>query len=209
MEETIRRLIGWSASRGRRGGSLARTAEKMRDRRDEKEDVDGEGKRALANGPSGPRHLVPGRSLRWPAGCIRKKRLELSEKRTVQRVPSPVIMEISYGATFGGEDERRNVRNALRTYPVVQQDETIAHRAGQLLAQADLAAGGESSIDKVDPMVAAVADHYDEPVLTATGDDFRGARSRGEDVPRRGELMSRAWRDPPEVTRTTHHAEMG
>jgi len=90
----------------------------------------------------------------------------------VQRVPSPVIMEISYGATFGDEDERRKVQNALRMYPVVHQDETIAHRAGQLLAQADLAAGGESGIDKVDPMVAAVADHYDEPVLTANPDDF-------------------------------------
>jgi predicted nucleic acid-binding protein len=101
-----------------------------------------------------------------------EKGVELAETNTVQRVPSPVVMELSYGAEFGDEDERRNVRNALRMYPVVEQNETIAHRAGQLLAQADQQAEGESDIDKVDPMVAAVADLYDEPVLTDNVEDF-------------------------------------
>jgi predicted nucleic acid-binding protein len=101
-----------------------------------------------------------------------EKGLELSENQIVQRVPSPVVVELSYGASFGAEDERRRVQNALRMYPVVAQDETIADRAGQLLARADVAAGGESGIDTVDPMVAAVAEHYDEPVLTANVDDF-------------------------------------
>lgn len=101
-----------------------------------------------------------------------EKGVELSETKTVQRVPSPVVMELSYGAEFGDEDERRNVRNALRMYPVVEQNETIAHRAGQLLARADQKAGGESSIDKVDPMVAAVSGVYDEPVLTDNVGDF-------------------------------------
>jgi predicted nucleic acid-binding protein len=101
-----------------------------------------------------------------------EKGIELSGTKTVQRVPSPVVMELSYGVEFGGEDERRKVRNALRMYPVVEQDETIAHRAGQLLARADQRAGGESGIDKVDPMVAAVSDIYDEPVLTDNVEDF-------------------------------------
>jgi len=101
-----------------------------------------------------------------------EKGLELSEARTVQRVPTPVVTELSYGAEFGGDEERRNVRNALRMYPVVEQDETIAHRAGQLLARADQQANGESGIDKVDPMVAAVSDLYDEPVLTANIEHF-------------------------------------
>jgi hypothetical protein len=57
-------------------------------------------------------------------------------------------------------------------YPVVEQDDTIAHRAGQLLARADQQADGERGIDKVDPMVAAVSDIYDEPVLTANIDHF-------------------------------------
>ena len=101
-----------------------------------------------------------------------KKGIELSEAKIVQRVPSPVVMELSYGAEFGTEDERRNVRNALRMYPVVEQNERIAHRAGQLLARADQNADGESGIDKVDPMVAAVSDVYDEPVLTDDVKDF-------------------------------------
>lgn len=96
----------------------------------------------------------------------------LSEATVVQRVPSPVVMELSYGATFGTEAERRDLRNALRMYPTVEQDEQTAHRAGELLAQADRQAGGESGIDKVDPMVAAVADIADEPVLTADVEDF-------------------------------------
>ncbi|WP_340098160.1 PIN domain-containing protein [Salinibaculum salinum] len=101
-----------------------------------------------------------------------EKGLKLSESNTVQRVPSPVVMELTYGAEFGDEKERRSVQNALRMYPVVEQDETMAHRAGQLLARADQNAGGESGIDKVDPMVAAVSDIYDEPVLTANVEDF-------------------------------------
>jgi predicted nucleic acid-binding protein len=101
-----------------------------------------------------------------------EKGIELAETKTLQRVPSPVITELSYGAQFGDEDERRNVRNALRMYPVVKQNEMIAHRAGQLLARADQKADGQSGIDKVDPMVAAVSDAYDEPVLTDNAEDF-------------------------------------
>jgi len=40
-------------------------------------------------------------------------------------------------------------------------------------------ADGESGIDKVDPMVAAVAEASGEPVLTANVEDFR---SLGVDV---------------------------
>ena len=101
-----------------------------------------------------------------------EKGLALSESRTVQRVPSPVVVELSYGAAFGDEEELRDVQNALRMYPVVEQDETMAHRAGQLLAGADQRADGESGIDKVDPMIAATADIYDEPVLTANTEHF-------------------------------------
>ncbi len=101
-----------------------------------------------------------------------EKGLELSESNTVQRVPSPVVMELAYGTEFGGEEERRSVQNALRMYPIVEQDETMAHRAGQLLARTDKKVDGESGIDKVDPMIAAVSDIYDEPVLTVNVEDF-------------------------------------
>jgi predicted nucleic acid-binding protein len=95
------------------------------------------------------------------------KGLELAGSQTVQRVPSPVVMELSYGAAFGGDEERRNVRNALRMYPVIEQNAAMARRAGQLLARADRQAGGESGVDSIDPMVAAAADVFDEPILTA------------------------------------------
>lgn len=101
-----------------------------------------------------------------------EKGVALSEGQTVQRVPSPVVMELTYGAEFGDETERRNVRNALGMYPVIEQNERIARRAGQLLARADKRASTDSGIDKVDPMVAAVSDIYDEPVLTANVRDF-------------------------------------
>jgi len=81
-------------------------------------------------------------------------------------------MELTYGAEFGDEEERRSVRNALRMYPVVEQEETIAHRAGQLLTRADQKAGGESGIDEFDPMIGAVSDIYDEPALTTTVVNF-------------------------------------
>ncbi len=98
--------------------------------------------------------------------------LDLVETGAVQRVPSPVIVELSDGVAFGGEEERRNVQNALRMYPIAHQDERLAQRAGELLARADVASGGESGIDEVDPVVAAVAERYDEPVLTANVADF-------------------------------------
>ena len=101
-----------------------------------------------------------------------EKAIEISESASVQRVPAPVVMELSYGVAFGDEEERRKVRNALSMYPIVPQDETIAQRAGELLARADRDAGGESGIDKVDPMIAAVGDVESDPILTANTADF-------------------------------------
>jgi predicted nucleic acid-binding protein len=101
-----------------------------------------------------------------------QKGLELSDAGMVQRIPSPVVTELSYGSSFGDQEERRKVRNALRMYPVVEQDETTAQHAGELLACADKDAGGESGVGKVDAMIGAVGDIYDEPVLTDNTDDF-------------------------------------
>ncbi|MGK2230031.1 MAG: putative nucleic acid-binding protein [Methanobacteriota archaeon] len=101
-----------------------------------------------------------------------EKGVELSEVGVVQRVPSPIVTEISYGAEFGDEEERRNVRNALRMYPVVEQDEETARNAGELLARADRKSGGESGIGWIDAMIAAFGEGYDEPVLTDNVGDF-------------------------------------
>jgi predicted nucleic acid-binding protein len=101
-----------------------------------------------------------------------EKGVELSEDGVVQRVPTPVVTEISYGAEFGDDEERRKVRNALRMYPVVEQDKETAQRAGELLARADRKSDGESGVGWVDGMIAAFAERYDEPVLTDNVDDF-------------------------------------
>ncbi|MFC6724480.1 PIN domain-containing protein [Halobium palmae] len=112
-------------------------------------------------------HLFRGRD-----GAHRKGD-ELSNENVVQRVPAPVVTELSYGVRMEGTDEElRRFENAMRMYPVVDLNRELARRAGDLLAEADLEAGGESGIDKIDPMVAAVADVLDEPVLTDNVDDF-------------------------------------
>jgi len=101
-----------------------------------------------------------------------EKGVELSEDGVVQRVPTPVVTEISYGAEFGDDEERRKVHNALRMYPVVEQDQEMAQCAGELLAQADSRFDGESGVGWVDGMIAAFAERYDEPVLTDNVVDF-------------------------------------
>lgn len=101
-----------------------------------------------------------------------EKGVALSEGDAPQRVPSPVVAELAYGASVGDDDEWRNVENALLLYPTIEQAETLARRAGELLADADRDANGRSGIDKVDSMIAAVADLYDESVVTDNVSDF-------------------------------------
>lgn len=171
MEETLRRLIGGSHPEDVAGTLSSETAAVRRDRLENKRETDFKKERTagavrVIRDTSFLTDPFDGREAAFENG------IELSETKTVRRVPSPVVVELSYGAEFGNEDERRNVRNALRMYPVVEQNETIAHRAGQLLARADRSSDGESGIDNVGPMVAAVSDIYDEPVLTDNVEDF-------------------------------------
>ena len=86
--------------------------------------------------------------------------IELSETNTVQRIPSPVVVELSYGAEFGDEDERRNVGKALRMYPVVEQDETMEETSRRLI-------GG--------PRPEDVAGILSSEAATAMRDRFEGA----------------------------------
>lgn len=100
----------------------------------------------------------------------------LAAAGTVQRIPSPVLYELQYGVELGGEaDERRMLENLAHLYPVVDVDERLARQAGRLCATADQAAGGadQAGIDDIDPLVAAVADEYNEPVLTRNPEDFK------------------------------------
>lgn len=56
--------------------------------------------------------------------------------------------------------------------PLFELDEATAKRGGELLAEADRAAGRDSGIDNEDALIAAVADQVTEPVLTRNETDF-------------------------------------
>jgi predicted nucleic acid-binding protein len=104
-----------------------------------------------------------------------EKGATLAENGIPQRVPSPVLYELQYGVEmYGDEDEKRAIANLNRLYPIVRVNEGIAGKAAQLIAAADQAAGGpgETGIDDIDPIVAAVAASVDEPVLTDNVEDF-------------------------------------
>lgn len=102
-----------------------------------------------------------------------QKGVELFEAGTVRRVPVPVLFEVFYGVEWAeSEEQRRRAKNALMGYPTVPLDEYLARKAAKLLAVADRTAGGDSGIEVNDSYVAAVSDHYDEPVLTENVTDF-------------------------------------
>lgn len=102
--------------------------------------------------------------------------IELAESEEIQWLPAPVIQELEYGVEFtGDEEEKRRVRNVCRLYPPVTVDAEIARRAGHLLARVDLDHGGEvgaAGIDSIDPVIAAIADLFDDAVLTDNVEHF-------------------------------------
>lgn len=99
--------------------------------------------------------------------------VELYDAGRVQRVATPSVMELQYGAiVVQSQDERRRVKNLLRMYPLVSVDERTALRAGELLAEADRRHGGDSGVDNPDAVIGAVATRFGEPVLTDNVDDF-------------------------------------
>jgi predicted nucleic acid-binding protein len=100
---------------------------------------------------------------------------ELVDNEVVQRLPAPVLYELEYGVEIGGDaNEKRAIENLAHLYPVVDIDGRLARQAGRLCAAADIAAGGVdlAGIDDIDPLVAAVADEYNEAVLTRNVEDF-------------------------------------
>jgi len=103
-----------------------------------------------------------------------EKALEIQDRGDVPRVPAPVIQELEYGAEFLDDEEtRRKVRNISRMYPTVELSVFDHRRAGRLHARADRdSSGDDAGLDDVDPMVAALAERFDEPVLTENTDDF-------------------------------------
>jgi hypothetical protein len=52
-------------------------------------------------------------------------------------------------------------------------DEETARRGAELLAAADRRDGDDSGVDNEDGLIGALAERFDEPVLTDSADDFR------------------------------------
>lgn len=99
--------------------------------------------------------------------------VELVEAGVLHRVPTPVIMEVRYGVeSVRGTATARQIENRLMGQTVEVIDESVARKAARLLASADDEWGGDSGVDFIDAIVAAVADKYEEPVLTENVRDF-------------------------------------
>ena len=99
--------------------------------------------------------------------------IDLYDSDVVQRVAMPSVWELHYGAAYTeSSTERRQVRNLLLMYPVVELTEETARHGAGLLAAADRADGGDSGVDNEDGLIGAVADRFGEPVLTDNVDDF-------------------------------------
>ncbi|MFC6722985.1 type II toxin-antitoxin system VapC family toxin [Halobium palmae] len=86
----------------------------------------------------------------------------------------PSVWELHYGAAYTeSENERCRIRTLMLLSPLVERSEETARRGAKLLAAADRSPGGESGENTEDGLIEAVADRFDEPVLTATVDDFQ------------------------------------
>lgn len=102
-----------------------------------------------------------------------EKAVESYDAGVVQRVAMPSVWELHYGAVYvGDDDEYRRIENLLQMYPLVDIDKPTALRAAELLAEADQDADGDSGVDTEDGVIGAVADRFDEPVLTANVEHF-------------------------------------
>jgi predicted nucleic acid-binding protein len=102
-----------------------------------------------------------------------EKGTELVDRGEMQWLPTPVVAEVYHGvATERSSVDAGAVRNRLLSYPRVDLNNEMARVAGELLAAADDAAGGESGVGWNDAHIAAAADILDDSVLTENVEDF-------------------------------------
>ncbi|MFC6977046.1 PIN domain-containing protein [Halomicroarcula sp. GCM10025709] len=98
---------------------------------------------------------------------------ELVDRGELQWLPVPVVAEAYYGVAAAQSDTTEaELRNHLLGYPRLDIDEEIARTAGELLANADEAEGGDAGVGANDAYIAAMADVLDDAVLTDNVDDF-------------------------------------
>lgn len=94
-----------------------------------------------------------------------EKGVELMTEHTPLKLPAMTVMElfVGYGATEN-EEEARQVENAIAGHPIIEMDEMVARKAGQI--------AGRTGLDPGDAAIAATALLLDEPVLTRNVKDF-------------------------------------
>jgi predicted nucleic acid-binding protein len=97
----------------------------------------------------------------------------LNERGEVQWLPTPVVAEVYYGVTYTkSEEERRTVENGLMGYPRIDVTEGIARIASRLVAEADIAEGGDNGVEANDAYIGAMAESVDDAVLTNNAEHF-------------------------------------
>jgi predicted nucleic acid-binding protein len=102
------------------------------------------------------------------------KGTELAEDGEMQWLPTPVVAEAYYGvATARSDTTEQEVRNRLLGYPRIDINNEIARTAGELLAAADDRVGENAGIGANDGYIAAMADVFDDAVLTDNVADFK------------------------------------
>ena len=103
-----------------------------------------------------------------------KKTRELNNKGISGHITEISIYELYYGVEYtNSEEEKRKVDNLLLIYPVIELTDETLKIGANLAATADRAADeGDPEIDQLDPLIAAVAESRNEPVLTDNVSDF-------------------------------------
>jgi predicted nucleic acid-binding protein len=108
-----------------------------------------------------------------------QKSVELHERDEKQFVALPTVYEIFYGIEFNQlkeqHQEYRRIQNTLLMYHIEIPEKETAKKGAELIATADLKAGGqdESGVDDADAIIAAVAEQKNDAVLTRNIDDFK------------------------------------
>lgn len=107
-----------------------------------------------------------------------EKAQELHEKGETQWITPVVLFELYYGAYMAEDEELvRLVSNVARMFEIAYMKEEESEHGARLLAQADLAEGGNCGVERPDAMIAGVASQLGETVITENVEDFRKLRS--------------------------------
>lgn len=91
---------------------------------------------------------------------------KLRDEGVPLKFPTMTIAELYVGVEVLGEDEAREVENALQNRTVVEMDAAIAREAGRAMSYTS------DGVDTGDCVIGATAAVLEEPVLTRNVSDF-------------------------------------